>query len=94
MRVELPSLLPLPPLSISPLPLSGCCGFKKGEFFRAPSSSPPRLRDHFFPLVGVWGNGAGGRGVCHGTDGLYFDYGAFVVMGDGRRGGAAWCVRL
>lgn len=28
----------------------------------------------------------GVRGVCQSTDGLYFDYGAFVVMGDGRQG--------
>lgn len=24
--------------------------------------------------------------MCRGTDGLYFDFGAFVVMGDGREG--------
>lgn len=68
---------------------------KKGES-KGTFKFLPRLKDHFFPLPlgGVWWNGAGDRGVCHGTDGLYFDYGAFVVMGDGRRGGATWCVCL
>ncbi|KAA8586839.1 hypothetical protein FQN60_000675 [Etheostoma spectabile] len=40
------------------------------------------------------GDGAGGRGVCQSTEGLYFDYGAFVVMGDGRRGGATCTMAL
>lgn len=40
-----------------------------------------------FPPGGLWGGMEHGvRGVCQSTDGLYFDYGAFVVMGDGREG--------
>lgn len=33
-----------------------------------------------------------GQRVCPSADGLYFDYGALVVMGDGRRGGVKGCV--
>lgn len=51
----------------------------------------PRLKAHFFPSSspsGVREGWSSGPRVCHDTDGLYFDYGALVVMGDGRRGGA------
>lgn len=46
---------------------------------------------HFFLLLLAefqnWG-----QWVCPSADGLYFDYGALVVMGDGRRGGVKGCV--
>ncbi len=96
MRVELSSL----PLSISPFSPSASpwlLAVKKGRV-RAHSSFFAEIEGSLFPsfpLGGVCWNGAGDRGVCHGTDGLYFDYGAFVVMGDGRRGGATWtCVYI
>lgn len=44
----------------------------------------PRLKAHFF-LSSLRGAVGGWRG-CHNADGLYFDYGALVVMGDRRRG--------
>ena len=62
MRVELPSLLP-PSLSISPLPLSGCCGFKKGEFQGA-FKFFAAIEGSLFPScrgVGEWSRGQ--RGV-------------------------------
>lgn len=46
---------------------------------------------HFFLLSLVEFRSWGQR-VCPSADGLYFDYGALVVMGDGRRGGAKGCV--
>lgn len=46
----------------------------------------------FFPFFRHQSLGTGGRGCVPSADGLYFDYGALVVMGDGRRGGVKGCV--
>lgn len=46
---------------------------------------------HFF-LLSLAEFRSWGQRVCPSADGLYFDYGALVVMGDGRRGGAKGCV--
>lgn len=66
---------------------------KKNERKRVCSSSfLPRLKAHFFLSSP---GGALGRGWgCHDADGLYFDYGALVVMGDRRRGVATLCMCL
>lgn len=62
----------------------GFC-LKKNERKRVCSSSfSPRLRAHFF--LSSPGGALGGGWGCHDADGLYFDYGALVVMGDRRRG--------
>lgn len=46
---------------------------------------------HFF-LLSLAEFRSWGQRACPSADGLYFDYGALVVMGDGRRGGAKGCV--
>lgn len=87
------------PPSLPSQPHSGCFVwfgvfvFKKNERKRVCSSSfLPRLKAHFFLSSP---GGALGRGWgCHDADGLYFDYGALVVMGDRRRGVATLCMCL
>lgn len=51
-----------------------------------------RLKAHFF-LPSPGGAAGGWRGF-HNADGLYFDYGAKVVMGDRRMGVATLCMCL
>lgn len=50
------------------------------------------IEGSFFPFFPRWSIGWGWG--CHDADGLYFDYGALVVMGDRRRGVATLCMCL
>lgn len=71
------SLPPHLPLLLGP---TLATAVKKGEwgyiqgFLFFEGGGLPQLKYHFFPLSlgGGWGNGAGGTGVCHSTDGALF----------------------